>query len=159
MQDVTQDTATIAGEAFDWFETRTRDDDTTYTTLKDGRPDWVQDAVREAHCGMLPDVDRIYRLCRDTFMFIHGNDATEDDQSEFAEQAVDVYTMNRLRWLASHLSRPGLCDEAADEFGGGYDDASITDRIGWGQYLEASRVYAAIWTAVEARSGDIEDES
>lgn len=31
----TQDTATIAGEAFDWFETRTRDDDTTYTAVKD----------------------------------------------------------------------------------------------------------------------------
>ena len=157
MQDVTQDTQTIAGEACDWFETRTRDW-STYTTLKDGRPDWIYDAVYEAHGDMPPD-DRIYRLCRDAFMFIHDNDATEDDAGEFAEQAVDVYTMNRLRWLASHLSRPGLCDEAADEFGGGYDDASITDRIGWGQYLEASRVYAAIWTAVEARSGDIEDES
>lgn len=145
----TQDTATIAGEAFDWFETRTRDDGTTYTAVKDGRPDWVQDAVREAHCGMLPD-DRIYRLCRNAFGFIHGNDATEDDQSEFADQAVDVYTMDRLRWLASHLSRPGLCDEAADEMGA--DGLGIVERIGLGQYVEAQGVYAVIFAACEEQA-------
>lgn len=145
----TQDTATIAGEAFDWFETRTRDDDTTYTTMKDGRPDWIYDAVYAAHGDMLPD-DRIFELCWDAFGFIHDNDATEDDSGEFADQAVDVYTADRLRWLASHMSRPGLCDEAADEMGA--DGLGIVERIGLGQYAEARDVFAVIFAACEEQA-------
>ncbi len=134
----------LASEAHGWFTTTTRADE-TIDVLRDGAPEWITDAVRDAHAGMFPD-DRIYTLCRDAFDFIADGG---DDASDFADGAVDVYTSDRVRWLASHLGRVSLCDEAASDFAIGDGGAGIIDRIGWGQFLEASRVYATVWEACE----------
>lgn len=138
------ETNTRAADAARFFETRTRDDGTTYVTLRDDAPGWLGDAVYDAHAGMLPD-DRIYMLCDSAVDWIAED---RGDDSEFADGMVDTYTGDRIAWLGSHLSRPGLCDEAQAEMGA--PENGIVDLIALGQYLEASRVLAVIRDACEA---------
>lgn len=39
----------------DAFETSTRDNDKRFVRMKNDKPAWLPDVVREAHNGMLPD--------------------------------------------------------------------------------------------------------
>ena len=146
--------ATVAGEAYDMFETRERrDSGESYTTLKDEAPEWLRDLVHEAHGDMLPD-DWRYETVQDALGWIHDNDADEDaDAHEFADQAVDTYTGSRLAWLSSHLNRPNYVDEAVSEFGAA-TDFSVVDAIGQGQYMEALEVFGSVVDSLRERVED-----
>lgn len=150
----------IASEAAQWFTTVKRGED-TIDTLKDGRPSWVQDLVREAHGGMMPD-DWRYAAIRAAVEHVSDSGAEterdlEDADHEYADAQVDVYTSDRLAWLASNLNRPGYVDEAAAEFGTDAD-ADTVDRIGRGQYMEAREVWGSVVRSLvaeqEAREQD-----
>jgi hypothetical protein len=146
--------ATLAGEAYDLFETRTRlDSDETYDSLKDDAPQWLQDLVHDAHGSMLPD-DWRYATIRAALGFIHDGgledvDAAHDASSEFADDNVDVYTGARLEWLGSHLDRPAYCDMATNDFGP--TDSGIIDLIGLGQYLESQEVFGIVVRHLDER--------
>jgi hypothetical protein len=138
------DTKTLA----DYFETRTRDDGTRFVTLTDDRPDWLQDAVMEAHDDELPN-DWRFETCAAIAEWLDGLldlDDADDMVSEFADAQVDVYTSDRLRWVAGHLGRVDYCDEAASEYGSGARDG-IVDRIGQGQYLCIERMASLMLNA------------
>ena len=141
-----------AGDAAEWFETKRRGDSEEYfTTLKDGAPEWVRELVYAAHHGwsdFLPD-DYRYKWAAEACEHICEAD-DPDDSAEFADQAVDVYTHERLKWLASNLNRPAYCDEAASEFGYAGD---IIAAIGLGQYMEASEVYGLVLDALRDSAG------
>lgn len=121
----------------------------TFIKLKDDAPNWIKDAVYVAHDDMMPD-DRIYDVACQAFHFIAESDDDEPDSGEFANSTVDVYTGQLTAWMASHLARVSLVDEARDEFGDGEDIASM---IAMGQYLESTRVFHAI---LEACRGEVE---
>ena len=53
---------TLADTFAQSFETRTRANGDLFHCLKDDRPEWVQDAVREAHGDRMPD-DWTYAQC------------------------------------------------------------------------------------------------
>ncbi len=78
-----------------------------------------------------------------------------DDEDEARSQATepDVYTSDLMAWLASHGSRPGYVDEAAEEYGFG-PEVSITDRVGWGQMHEAGEVFDAVVSGVRDAISD-----
>ena len=150
---MTTEVATIqdlAREASEWFETRQRDNGDTFFTLKDGRPDWVQDLVHAAHGeDFLPD-DYRYRWTYGALEFIADADGDPlDDVGEFADLAVDTYTSERFAWLASNLQRAGYVDEAVEELG--RPDGGIVEMIGLGQYAEASEVYGLVCRALDER--------
>ena len=151
MQSTTQ-AATIAAE---WFESaERRPDGHRFIRLKHGTPDWIYNAVKAAHVGMLPD-DRIYQLCRDAFEFIQDNSDVESDElaHEFADGAVDVYTDDRVQWLVSHPVRVQVCDDAEAEYGyPGRAAGGIAQMIGLGQYAEARDVFAVIFAACEEQA-------
>lgn len=155
------DIAELAGEAARYFETRTRDDGSgSFVTLKDRRPDWVQTLAMEAHGDMMPE-DWRYATIGSALAFIAevdgGEDAIEDGMHEWADAEVDVYTGARLKWLASHLSRPGYVDGAAEEFG--HDGpVDIVALIGMGQYAEACEVYALVVSALRERAEEVSDD-
>ncbi len=139
----------LAAEAGAHFTT-TRGDE-TIVTLRDDAPDWVRNLVYRAHGDMLPD-DYRYRWTRDALECIEesgeeSRDDLDDYAGEFADTAVDVYTGARLAWLASHLSRPGYCDEAADDLGA--DGLDTVERIGLGQYVESREVFELVANALE----------
>lgn len=151
----------LAGEAYDQFETAERADGESFVRLKEGAPDWLVTLVHEAHGDFLPD-DWRYACIKSALGFIHDNEPGElddshellDDSHEFADGEVDVYTSARLAWLSSNLNRASYCDEAVEEFGIS-DDGGIIDRIGLGQYAEASEVYYSVVTSLRVRLDDL----
>jgi hypothetical protein len=147
----------VAREASAWFETAIRSDGETFTRTKDGTPDWVTDLVRDAHGDLFPD-DWRYEVISDACEFIADSDDPEDGSGEFADQAVNVYTHDRFAWLSSNLQRQGYVDEACDEFGASAE-LGIVERIGWGQYAEASEVFGSVLGSIEteADSRDVDE--
>lgn len=145
---ISTDAQRFAAEAYRAFENNTRGD-VSMTVLRDDAPEWVRDAVRRAHGNLLPD-DWIYATSRDAFSALSDVDEDTDMQTvwdEFSTAAMDAYTDDRLRWLASHPARLSYCDEAVSD--GLCDGSSIAETIGCGQYLEAREIFREIWAAVE----------
>lgn len=148
--------ARLAGEAYDWFETATRvGSDETFDRLKDGRPEWLQELVREAHGEFLPD-DWRYSAIRSALAWIHDNDGN-DESGEFADSEVDVYNAARVKWLGSHINRGSYCDEAASEFGYN-EEQGVYGLIGMGQYLEAGEVFGSVYSQLAAIVDEEQDE-
>ena len=149
--------STLAQEAHDALETRTRDDGERFTTTRDDAPEWVRDLVYRAHGDFLPD-DWRYERIHDALAFISDNgyesgDDARDAAHEYADQSVDVYTGARLQWVASNLQRPAYADDAADDFGA--DGMGITERLGLGQYAEALEVFSLVVDALESRAVEV----
>ena len=140
----------LAGEAYDCFETVTKDNGEEFVRVKDGSPEWVTQLVYKAHGEFLPDEWR-YRTIQNALAFIHDNEDAEDMSSEFADSEVDVYNAARFAWLASHIQRQFYVDEAISELG--WDQESgIAGAIGLGQYEEAGEVFALVLEALEAQA-------
>ena len=118
-----------------------RADGSEFIRLADGSPEWMKTAVRDAHCGMLPD-DTRYRMIRECAGALADLEDWEDTH-ETADGLVDIYNKDRLTWLASHRDRADYCDEAQSE-GLVSDDASMFDRIGAGQYMEYSEILGSL---------------
>jgi hypothetical protein len=134
---------TTLGALYQAFTTDKRNNGESFVRLVDGAAEWMHTVVRECHGGMLPD-DTRYQMIRDVLADLvdrcdHDDDtdadALRDDVGEIADSLVDVYNSSRLRWLASHIERPGYVDEAQRE-GLISDETDTMDRIGIGQYLE-----------------------
>jgi hypothetical protein len=155
--------AQLADEASGFFERRSRstgDEAETFVALRDNAPEWLSELVRSAHGDMLPD-DWRYRIIeravdRISDYNLETSDDAHDAAGEFADGAVDIYTADRLAWLASNLERVGYCDRAAGEFGDSAGDIVAT--IGLGQYAEASEVYGLVVEALEERRSALETE-
>jgi hypothetical protein len=82
------------------FETKTRDSGESFVTLNDTAPDWLKEAIREAHNGTLP-TDWIYSECRAAVeAFDEGSLSDEDDVHSHADGRVDVYTKDLYQWAA-----------------------------------------------------------
>lgn len=90
-----------------------------------------------AHAGMLPD-DWKYEFVNESLGAIA--DASDLDEIELE---ADIYNADLLRWLGSHLERPGYCDEAVSD-GLVEDKADTMTRIQCGQYLEKREVCALV---------------
>lgn len=134
----------VAEEFAQAFETRTRDNGDKFTCLKEHSPEWMTDVIRAAHGDMLPD-DYKYRMISEIADSLIENNPDDWDESrhEIVDGLVDVYNMDRLRWLASDLCRASYCDDAAEE---GYigSEASMFERIGVGQYQEYQEIFDAV---------------
>lgn len=163
MTSTTSTVQELAREARGWFETARRatgdtatgprEDGEEYVRTKDGRPEWVQELCYEAHGDMLPDDWRYARIA-DALEAIADADDVDAAGDEYADQAVDVYTGSRLAWLASHLSRPGYCDEAADELS--EVSGGIIDLVGLGQYQEAREIFGLVLHQLEERLEELD---
>lgn len=143
------------------FTTDRRDvDGSTFVRLEDGAAEWMRDAVREAHGGMLPD-DTRYSMIRRTVDAIaehlaYDSDADLDDvRAELIDGLIPVYTSDRLAWLASHLDRLAYCDDAASDMGG--DGADLADRIAWGIATEYEEIYSAVLDALRDRADELDE--
>ena len=113
-------------------------------------PEWLTDLCRDAHGTMFPD-DWRYEFIQDAL------NALEDDED--AEPDVDSlypYTADRLKWLASHLDRPGYCDAAVQDMGLTFTDTVTL--IGWGMAAELSEVFELVRGFLETRCEDAEAE-
>jgi hypothetical protein len=115
--------------------------------LRDDAPQWAIDVVRKAHGDMMPD-DWRYHVIRAACEYL--TEDRDDDDHEFADGQVDVYTSDRTAWLASSLDRVAYVVDAAADFGA---KADPIDAIAQGQYAEASEILSLTRSAL----GDVVD--
>ena len=148
--------ARLASQFYEAMERKLRkdgDEDSAFYSLKRGSPEWMTDALREAHdSGNVFPNDWVYATANG----ILGNMADrepadwEDAVSEWADSEVDVYNAARTAWLASNLQFGGIVDEAVEEMG--HSDQGIFGDIGIGQYRLAERIAYALIQAVTAQA-------
>lgn len=130
--------ARLAGDLYTALVTLKRDSGETIYVLKDGSPEWMKEAVKAAHgTEMFPD-DYRYEFINEAAGAIRDYDGDWDNAIN--EMECDVYTHDRLKWLASHLNRPNYCDEVCSDFGAdtffGKNGQGIVQLIGEGQLRE-----------------------
>ena len=149
----------LAREALSWFTTTKRgegEEAETIVVTRDGRPDWLETIIYDAHGDLFPD-DWRYAAIMSAVEFISESDDDPDDGAgEWADGEVDIYTHSRLKWLGSNLSRPSYCDEARDEMGG--EGLDIVELVGWGQYREASEVFGLVLQGLRDRLDEIDGD-
>ena len=117
----------------------------------DDAPAWFTDLCHAAHGGMMPD-DWRYEFIQDALSAL--GDGADEDRLDL--DALYPYTADRLDWLASHLDRPGYCDEAAEEAGG--PPGEILAFVVWGMDRELREVFDLVRSKLEEIAGDQEDE-
>lgn len=140
----------------DAFETRTREDGSAFYCLKNDAPEWVRDAVREAHGGAWPN-DWIYQHCAyaaDALAELDDSDDPEDFGGDFASQNVEPYTHCLTRWLADVPGAIEACDDAAAD-GLTLGDGGIVDDLQAGQYMMLREIYATLAHACEEAQEEI----
>jgi hypothetical protein len=108
----------------------------------DGAPEWFTDLCHHAHADMMPD-DWRYGFIQDALAALE--DGAGEDRLDL--DALYPYTSDRLDWLASHLDRPGYCDEAAEDAGGPAGD--ILTFVAWGMDRELREVFGLVRSRLE----------
>ena len=112
----------------------------TFYTLTDDAPEWLTDAVREAHDDEGPN-DWRFETCYRIALAIDETEEPADglDVGDFAnttaDSLTDVYTSDLLTWLAGHLGRVSDVDDASDDPKDG-----IVEVIRYGQYNVIERM-------------------
>lgn len=150
----------VMGELAEAFVEDTRTDGSKFVRLRDGRPDWMRDAVREAHGGAGPN-DWHYNAIRAMAEGLSertfeaetwdGFDAAVCDAChELADSQVDDYTSALLLWLAEAPGALDACDEAAEE-GLVIAESGLETRIRSGQWHWYERIGQALCAAVVAQ--------
>ena len=130
------------------FELRHRADGSPFYVLADGSPEWMTEAVIEAHAGKMPN-DWTYRMCAYIASAAAGYDEPEDYDSEIADGVVPSYTSEVIEWMASDADRRELADEAIKS---GADSIDAACRQGC--YMEAVSIFWALANAVrDERAG------
>lgn len=144
-----------------FFVGAVRSDGSEYVLLTDDAPDWLKDAVREAHDFELPD-DWRYATAAAIAVSLDealdeegvdgwGWDGWDDWVMSTAEALVDVYNTDLARWLAGDVRRGEYVDRSIDEFGATDVGADVFRSIRVGQFYcieEMARVLLAAWGAV-----------
>jgi hypothetical protein len=139
----------------EYFQRKTRDSGEAFYAFADDRPNWVYDAVMEAHDGEMPD-DWRFDICDSLFDEIDA-DTNEDSLSEIVDGLVDVYNSDRVKWLAGHLLRGGYVDEAVESFGVS-DSPDVYNMIGMGQYVCIEQMAHIIFQAIKDNVEEDEDD-
>jgi len=132
-----------------FFETKTRDNGASFVTLKDEAPEWLGEAVRDAHHGDLPN-DWIFAQCEAAVdAFDNGNVTSDDDVHEHADAQVDVYTKDVFQWAADFClsSTYGEAEEEAADMG--TDTKEIVKVLQAIQYCAISRIVRIMLEACE----------
>jgi len=125
------------------FVKKTKSEGESFWTLSDSAPDWVENLVKHAHDGMLPD-DWKYEFIVDALdLIIDGEGATQDLQLD-----ADIYTNKLLQWLSSSNYRVEYCNEAAEELGATVGD--LIQNISIGQYKEKNEVLQRVIDSLES---------
>lgn len=98
------------------FEESSRSDGSKHLILSAGSPDWMTEAVREAHDGELPNDSR-YQLIRDCLQALSDDGVESQEEAweasrELSRDLVPTFTGELLQWFSRMPRRLGDCDEA-----------------------------------------------
>lgn len=109
-----------------YFTQSSRADGTSFIHLTDDRPQWLADAVRDAHDDEAPN-DWRYHICRqlvDALTGYYAPDVSEIEQGDVQVNIADAisdaestFTHDVLTWAAGNTGRPGYYDDYLNEHG------------------------------------------
>lgn len=150
-----------------YFELKNRDQGSSFWTLTDDRPEWLLDAVREAHHGALPS-DWVYAEARAVCEAIDCEDldfdgrAWEDSLHEYVDARVDIYTSDVFQW-AAELANSSLfadAEERANDVGveGAFKEGGVVKVLQVIQYHAIESIAQAICEAYDAAREEDDDE-
>lgn len=125
----------------DFFQTKTRDDGSVFICLVDDRPEWVYEAVREAHDDEFPD-DWRYEHCALIFEQVAQGANDPDDADTIADSLVDIYDADIVKWLADNTTRSAYVDDWHNDYGAEFND--VISSIRGGQYVCLERMARVI---------------
>lgn len=137
-----------------WFKRDKRKNGDTFTTLRDGAPKWLQEAIYEAHQGDMPN-DWVYEECCAAVGAIDDGtiDLTDPEVHYHADSRVDIYTGELAQWYADHCGSRVFseAEEEAKDFAAN-DASDLNGRLTIIQYCAIARIASTIAQAVaEAR--------
>jgi hypothetical protein len=140
------------------FELQTRDDGSTYYTIREGSPEWMTEAVRAAHDDEFPN-DWRFRICNFLAQGIAEYETADDaydNQSIIAEAQDAIYTSDLLAWYAERPSRLDYADQAEEELGRD-PGASIGDRLHLGHHYAIEQMAQVLISACEVRAQQMQE--
>jgi len=148
-----------------YFKRDKRADGKTFHTLHDNRPEWLQEAVREAHQTDLPN-DWIYETCSAAADAIDGGylgaDKYGDDLHEWADGQVEIYTKPLLQWVADMClsSTYSNAESEADDLGVGGDTVKRAMCVQYCAIRAIGQAMVDAWReACEAQEDEASEES
>lgn len=144
--------------ATEFLNAFTNDNPRKVWCLKDDAPEWMRDAIRDAHFdGRMPD-DWIYEHARAIVSQLADLEAPDGDtQHEICDGLVDVYTSDLTAWLALHTGNVELCDEAQRE-GLTTEGATLVQRIQAAQYMALTYICGALVGAIESHAAEADQD-
>lgn len=156
----------MSAQVSDWFESANYPEGRSgyagwecFVRLKDDAPEWLRDAVREAHQGTLPN-DWIFFQCRAACEAIDEMLPVDGDWlHDYVDGEVDIYTKERFVW-AAHFCLTDTFSEAeerATELFGDEDDTAA--RLGVIQYCAIEFIAQTMLDAHINNRGVISDLS
>ncbi len=112
----------------------------------------AQAFAMECHGGMLPD-DWKYEFIVDALDVLEENEDTDEARDGLPES--DIYHVDLLRWVGSHLERAGYVDEHLEEF---EDCREFFAALQGGQRKEREEVFSAVLSALESMEDEEESD-
>jgi hypothetical protein len=111
--------------------------------LRDDAPEWLKDAVFEAHApgAMLPDRWR-FSFARDALRRIAHAEPDDTRQTIMTKILPDVHYRELVTWLGSTASRQSYCEDARAAEG---DFNTPAELLAAGQVRERQMVCEIIW--------------
>ena len=141
-----------------YFVKGKRNNGETFVTCTDDRPEWLHDAIHEAHGSDLPD-DWVYAECEAACDAIDDGSLTGDDSvHEFADARVDVYTRDLYRWAADKCLSDTYASAESDASDCGMPDET-EKRIAIIQYHAIARIARTILAARDEHANDGDNAS
>jgi len=143
----------VMGELAESFIEDTRADGSKFIRLRDGHPEWMRDAVREAHGGSAPH-DWLYAACAEMASRIveYGCETADDARdvcAELASEACDTSNSDLLSWLATCPGAVDDTDEAVAQGYGGDASGNVIELIRCGQFYRYDTIGHTFINVVE----------
>lgn len=143
--------AHAAGLLHSSLEKAERPDGSTFFRLTSSAPSWASDAIREAHCGELPNDSRYTAIQEGLALLKDGGyvdaNAAMSDLMCFSVDLLPTYTLDLLNWFAAHTNRLSRCDDAISE--GRVPDSTICDILSEGFRVDCEDMMAVLISTLE----------
>lgn len=141
-----------------FFKRDTRNDGEAFVTLTDDHPEWLKDAIYEAHRETFPN-DWIYEEC---FRAVEAFDAGEltdtDDAMSYTDARVDVYTRDLFQWAADFCLTDTWSEAEAEASDAGLPD-DMVQRLTCIQYAAIRHIAETMRDACAQASEESEEQA
>jgi hypothetical protein len=151
----------VAQELADAFEQAERTDGAKFYRIKDGAAGWIRSGDWEGPVGQAHDAlddrgpdDWVYEQCSriaDRLAECEDADDAREVVHECCDGLVDVYNIERVRWLALHLNNAFIVDEAVSEMGWPAD-GGLYQAVGYGQYKALEQIANSLIDSIESEA-------